>query len=55
MIKELPPAKHASEWTAQEREQIMLDAADAAVLFAGHLKRLAEIEKELRERDTGHA
>jgi len=54
VIQELPPAKNADEYTPEERERIMEDAAAAAVLFAAHLRRLAEIDRELR-RQRGNA
>lgn len=51
MIKELPPAKNAEDYSPAERRRITKAAADAAVLLAEHLQRLVELEEELKRRD----
>lgn len=50
MIQELPPAKHPSEYTREERAQMTRDAAEAAVLLAAYLARVLEIDEELKRR-----
>jgi hypothetical protein len=50
MIQELPPAKHPSEYTKEERDQITKAAAESAVLLAQYLARVLEIDEELRRR-----
>lgn len=53
VMVDLPPAKHASDYTLEERRAIVAEARKATEEVVAYLKRLAELDAEIEGASDG--